>query len=382
MNKLIQAIEGFRQKLSSFRRHCVKETPTRTIVIDPLLEALGWDVRDPDEVQLEYPTVDGKSVDYALKLNKKPVLLVEAKALTDRLDDVKCITQVVGYAANDGVVWCILTNGIMWRVYRSIEECAAPDKLMFEVSLDPNADEGMSVEQIAKQMWRFSREEMAMGTLDALGEQTFTDGKVRKALHALMIDPPRALLNLLKKQAGDDKFKPQEIKRSLSRISGEMVFLDGAVPPSDSGRRSDVLDFGQSQAPKRLQQTRRAKKGESPFDEPHHISGKPQEAVALYRSLDRFCASLDPAGVTRRYLAKHISYDHEKRAFCSVHVLQSGLRVWIKLKYDQIETPPSFARDVANVGHWGTGDVELRITNRTEFEQATDLIRHSFESIN
>ena len=114
MNKLIQTIEMVRQKLPVLRRHSLKETPTRTIVIDPLLESLGWDVRDPDEVQLEYPTVDGKSVDYALKLNRRPVLLVEAKALDDALDDVKAITQVVGYAANDGIVWCILTNGIKW----------------------------------------------------------------------------------------------------------------------------------------------------------------------------------------------------------------------------------------------------------------------------
>ena len=69
MNKLIQTIEMIRQKLPALRRHGLKETPTQTIVIDPLLEALGWDVRDPDEVQLEYQTVDGKSVDYALKLN-------------------------------------------------------------------------------------------------------------------------------------------------------------------------------------------------------------------------------------------------------------------------------------------------------------------------
>jgi len=34
---------------------------------------------DPDEVELEYPTVDGKSVDYAMKINRKPVFLLEGK---------------------------------------------------------------------------------------------------------------------------------------------------------------------------------------------------------------------------------------------------------------------------------------------------------------
>ena len=115
MDKLCQKIEEIRGKLESLQRHTLNETSTRTIIIDPLLESLGWDIRDPDEVQLEYPTVDGKSVDYALTINKKTVLLVEAKALDDPLTDVKAITQVVGYAANDGVEWCVLTNGIVWK---------------------------------------------------------------------------------------------------------------------------------------------------------------------------------------------------------------------------------------------------------------------------
>jgi len=63
---------------------------------------LGWDVRDPDEVELEYQTIDGKAVDYALKVNQKPVIFLEAKALNDSLDDVKAITQVVSYANNEG----------------------------------------------------------------------------------------------------------------------------------------------------------------------------------------------------------------------------------------------------------------------------------------
>jgi len=383
MNKLIQTIEMIRQRLSALRRHALKETPTRTIVIDPLLEAMGWDVRDPDEVQLEYPTVDGKSVDYALKLNKKPVLLVEAKPLDDPLEDVKAITQVVGYAANDGIVWCILTNGIKWRVYRSVEKCPAPDKLMFEVNLDPDVSQGMTVEQTAKQMWRFSREEMAKGTLDALGEQTFTDGKVRKALQTLMTDPPRPLLNLVRSATGDEDLAPQRIKESLLRIASERGAGEAAIEllsptPKDF---AVSLPSTRSAAATKARETRRAKKGESPYDAAHHLTGKPQEAVALYQSIDRICLSFAPSGISRRYLAKSINYDYGKRCFASVHVLQNGLRVWLHLKYSHIENPPGFARDVANVGHWGTGDVELRISDRTELDKAAALIRQSFESV-
>jgi len=375
MEKLIQTILAIRQKLPGLRKQGLKETPTRTIIIDPLLEALGWDVRDPDEVELEYPTVDGKSVDYALKLNKSPVLLVEAKPLDDPLQDVKAITQVVGYAANNGIVWCILTNGVLWRVYRSVEKCPAPEKLMFEVNIDPHAPEAMSVEQLARQMWRFSREEMARGTLDVLGEQTFTDGKVRKALESLMLNPPNKLLKLVHDTTGDEMLSLPRIKDSLARIVGQLPQIGGgpASLPSQGIAASRP-------APAVRARETKAKRGESPYDEAHHLSGKPQEAVSLYRAIDGFCMSLQPSAVTRRYLAKTVNYEYAGRPFCSVHVLHSGLRVWVALRFKDISVPPAFARDVAHIGHWGIGDVELRISNQPELLEAERVIRQSFEA--
>jgi len=110
MSNVIQKIREINSKLKNLRHRGLNEASTRTIVIEPILEALGWDIRDPDEVAIEYATVDKKAVDYALKINKKPVLLIEAKSLPDSLEDVKAATQVIGYAASDGVEWCILTR--------------------------------------------------------------------------------------------------------------------------------------------------------------------------------------------------------------------------------------------------------------------------------
>ena len=381
MNKLIQVIEATRTKIDALRKHGLKETPTRTIVIDPLLEALGWEVSDPDEVQLEYPTVDGKSVDYGLKLNKKCALLVEAKSFDDPLNDVKAITQVVGYAANNGITWCILTNGLTWKVYRSIENCPAPDKLMYEVSLDPRDSQGMTVQQIAQQMWRFSREEMAKGALDALGEQTFTDGKVRKALAAVMLDPPRQLLNMIRAATGDQSIAPQRIKDSLTRVwrdAGVGTRLGRPASAHETPRLSPA-SASRTEGARNAWRTRRARASDSPSDEAHHISGKPQEVIELYRAIDRLCLSLAPGAITTRYLAKCIAYDSAKRSFCSIHILQAGLRVWLKLKYSRLVSPPAFARDVSNVGHWGAGDVELGINSVSLLEEAAPLIRQSFE---
>lgn len=378
MDKLLHAIQTFRSKFEGLRKRGLKETPTRTIVVDPLLGALGWDVRDPDEVELEYPTVDGKSVDYALKINKKPVLLVEAKPLDDPLDDVKGITQVVGYAANDGIVWCVLTNGIKWKVYRSVEKCAAPEKLMYEVSLDPRDDSGSSIEESARHLWRLSRDEMAKGTLDALGEQTFTDGKVRKALDAVMAEPPRPFIKILRSAAGDGALTPQQIKESVARIWGRGASSTKVIP------RANTLEQRVPAQPERVARTpkasRKRRESASIYAESHHTADKPREAVELYRTVDQFCLSLQPGAVERRYLAKYISYVVGKETFCSLHILRGGLRVWLKLKYNRLDSPPNFARDMSGIGHWGTGDLELAINSRSQLEDGLPLVRLSFEA--
>lgn len=372
-SNLVAVLERCQAQLDRFRKEGLRETPTRVIFVDPILDALGWDVRDPDEVQLEYPTVDGKSVDYAMKINRKPVLLVEAKGLNDSLSDVKDVTQTTGYAANDGIVWCILTNGVRWRVYRSMEKCPAPEKLMYEVSYDPADLEGVSLAQVADKFQRFSREQMAKGTLDALGEQTFTDGKVRKAVHHLVTDPPNALLKLVRRAIGDPAIKPQTIRESLGRI---LLPLLGSLP-GPPGRCDTTAESRRTQGARKSWITRRAKH-DLGYSEELHTKGKPQEVLELYQRLDQFCLALKPGAVEKRYLAKYVAYSESKRTFCCVHLYRGGLRVWVKLKFQRIANRPTFARDVSAIGHWGVGDVELAISNTQQLNDAESLIKQSF----
>ncbi len=358
MDAIIKCIENLRTKLDRHRKDDLKEYPTRTIFVDPLLQALGWDVRDPDEVVLEYPTIDGKSVDYALKINRKPVLFIEAKPLNDPLTDVKSITQVVGYAANAGVEWCILTNGITYKVYHSTEKAEAPDKLLFEISLDPVETEGMTIQQVTEQFARFSKDAMAKGLLDEIGEQIFTTGKVRKALDKIFMEPSNTLIRLIRSTIGDDNIKPMQVKKALKRLWAQTP--ETGISPTST---SEIIP---------------PKKGKE-YTEEHHLEGKPQEVIELFRTIDKFCRELDPNAVQRTYLAKYIKYTYDKNIFCCVHPQKSGLRVWLKLNYSDLESPPEYIRDVSNIGHWGVGDVELAIDSLERFQSLKSLIQRSFE---
>jgi len=351
-------------KLERHKKDDLKEYPTRTIFVDPMLHALGWDVTDPEEVELEYPTIDGKSVDYAPKINRKPVLFIEAKPLNDPLTDVKSITQVVGYAANGGVEWCVLTNGVKYKVYRSTEKAAAPDKLLFEVSLDPKETEATSTQQVAEQFERLSRDAMARGLLDEIGERIFTTGKIRKALDKLFMEPPSRLIRLIRSMVEDDTITPVQVKNALKRIWAQAPETN--MPVLSKPTRKQII----------VAKTRVKEKG---YTENHHTKGKPQEVIQLFRTIDKFCRELDLSRVQRNYLAKYVKYGCGKNIFCCVHVYNTGLRVWLKLRFSDLESPPNFVRDVSSIGHWGVGNVELTINSIERFQRAKVLIQKSFE---
>ena len=361
MKEIEKCIESLRTQLERHRGKGLKEYPTRTIFIDPLLQALNWDVRDPDEVELEYPTVDGKSVDYAMKINRKVVLLIEAKQLEDPLDDVKSVTQVVGYAANDGIEWCVLTNGARYKVYRASERASAPEKLLFEASINPRNSQGLSIEQIAAQLNRLSKDSLAEGILDRLGTEIFTTSKVRKALDRLFTETPSTFVRLVRKAMGDDSVTPSQIQQALRRIWH-------ASPPVQV--RTEL---------KTIRPERPVGRRASPYMEAHHTLGKPSEVVELYRGLDRLCQDLAPGQIVRAYKAKYVSWTVGKWIFCSAHLQQGGLRVWVKTNPKALDPSLTFARDVSRIGHWGMGDVELAINSVERLREAEPLIRESFE---
>ena len=102
--------------------------------------------------------------------------------------------------------------------------------------------------------------------------------------------------------------------------------------------------------------------------------------MELFRSLDKFCRELEPTKVARRYRAKSINYSHGNNIFCCVHLRKSGLRIWLKLKYSDLDNPPEYVRDVSHIGHWGAGEVELAVDKFEKLRTAETLIRQSFDA--
>jgi len=70
------------------------------------------------------------------------------------------------------------------------------------------------------------------------------------------------------------------------------------------------------------------------------------------------------------------------RNFACVEIRASAntLMIYTRLNPDEVELESGFTRDVRNVGHWGTGDLEITLRNHQDFEKARPLLERAYES--
>jgi predicted transport protein len=51
---------------------------------------------------------------------------------------------------------------------------------------------------------------------------------------------------------------------------------------------------------------------------------------------------------------------------------------YLRLDPDTIEIRPGFTRDVRNIGHYGTGDLEVTMKTMDDFERAQSLLQDAY----
>ena len=83
-------MQAFATMARSLVPKCENEEQTKISLINPYLEILGYDVRDPDVCRFEFKAAIFKSnekVDYAIMQDGKPAILIEAKAATTQFSE-------------------------------------------------------------------------------------------------------------------------------------------------------------------------------------------------------------------------------------------------------------------------------------------------------
>ncbi len=128
-----------------------KEWRTRHALINPLLEALGWEVSNPAAVQIEYQ-VKTKRADYVLirEGEDKPIAVIEAKGLGNSLEDDET-AQAHIYANQAGIDYMIVTDGDRWKMFKAYGRGTLEERQIMEFQLSNDVSHECALQ--ALRMW-------------------------------------------------------------------------------------------------------------------------------------------------------------------------------------------------------------------------------------
>jgi predicted type IV restriction endonuclease len=206
---MISAIKKFQPILISSKTRDVNEPDTVRIVTDMLEEVFGYDKFS--EVTAEH-AIRGTFCDLAIKFDVTIQLLIEVKAIGIELKDAH-VKQAIDYAANEGVDWVVLTNGVSWRVYKVIFGKPIDHELVYEIdfiNFDTKKDDQLEL------LYVLTREGWVKSLLKELNEQRQALSKFIIAAVALSDPVVDAMRRELKRVCPNVKIQNEQIQQVLS----------------------------------------------------------------------------------------------------------------------------------------------------------------------
>ena len=119
--------------------HLETEEATKSALLLPFIQMLGYEIFDPTEVVPEFTadvgTKKGEKVDYALIQDGKPAILIECKKYGSNLDEAE-MSQLLRYFTVTAARFGILTDGIVYRFFSDLDQPNVMDtKPFFEFDI-------------------------------------------------------------------------------------------------------------------------------------------------------------------------------------------------------------------------------------------------------
>lgn len=175
----------------------------------------------------------------------------------------------------------------------------------------------------------------------------------------------------------------QQIERNIEliryrRFGAELLLLEQASAPSS--------------APPKGQGTKAKKPGKTLKELPPALSEKtmgpdkpfvellavlPASLVQVLASLEDYTLSLGD-DVQRKELRLYVAYKRLKN-FASVVLQKNRLLLYLHLDAAAVLRTLANARDVSNLGHWGTGDLEVSLSSLEDLDAAKPFIAAAYE---
>lgn len=220
--KISHLIEKFQRLTDSGKISSYNEARTRNEFIEPLFEALGWDMRNSqseNEVTTE-ETVSRDRVDLAFRINNIPIMFLEAKALKINLDEWKWAEQAINYSWNKGVTWAILTNFESIKVFNAeLPPKSVSYNLFFELKWSEYLNK-------FSQLWLLSKDSFNSNTINQKASE-WNRIITRKPVGEMLLESLMGWRRILSRefQSYNQTLPIDELDEGVQRLIDRLIFI-------------------------------------------------------------------------------------------------------------------------------------------------------------
>ncbi|MDR6831709.1 MULTISPECIES: type I restriction enzyme HsdR N-terminal domain-containing protein [unclassified Sphingopyxis] len=113
-DRVIAGLKKYQPIVRKLAERDISEADTVTVIKDMLTDIFGYDKYT--ELTSEQQ-IRGTFCDLAIRVESKVHYLAEVKSAGTKLNEGH-LRQAVNYGAHQGIEWIILTNAIVWKIYR------------------------------------------------------------------------------------------------------------------------------------------------------------------------------------------------------------------------------------------------------------------------
>jgi predicted transport protein len=110
-----------------------------------------------------------------------------------------------------------------------------------------------------------------------------------------------------------------------------------------------------------------------------HISGKSEKVREMVFDIKDYIMNLDSAmeEVPKKF---YVAYKISQNITC-MEIKTQKIVLWLKLNPKEISKLPNIARDVSNIGHYGTGDLQITVSSPRDIEIAKEFINAAYQKV-
>lgn len=110
-----------------------------------------------------------------------------------------------------------------------------------------------------------------------------------------------------------------------------------------------------------------------------HVNGKAQTIRDIALAVQEFLLGLDPS-IEERPKKFYVAYRTTQNIAC-MEVQAKKVCLFLKLSPKDVVLKDGFVRDVTNIGHFGTGDIEVNLKSLEQLEEVKPLIQRAYEKL-